>query len=88
MTRSQLPYPPPWQDINTLAAHLCVSTNTIEKWAEGGIIPPPRRPGRKLMWKWSEVDEWLTAGKDGLDPQAERIRNATKAAASELRAPY
>jgi predicted DNA-binding transcriptional regulator AlpA len=87
MTR-QLPYPPPWMDINTLAAHLCVSTNTIEKWSKDGTIPPPRRPGRKLMWKWAEVDDWLTVGKDTPDPQAEKIRNATRAAASEPRTPY
>jgi hypothetical protein len=78
-----LPYIPPWMDLPTLAQHLCQSPNTIEKWAKEGIIPPPRRPGRKRMWKWSEVDDRLTAGKDSLDPQAERIRNATRAAASE-----
>jgi predicted DNA-binding transcriptional regulator AlpA len=72
-------------DLETLAKHLCHSPNTIEKWAEDGIIPPARKPGRKLLWKWSEVDDWLTAGKDSLDPQAEKIRNATKAAASEPR---
>jgi predicted DNA-binding transcriptional regulator AlpA len=83
-----LPYPPPWMDLATLARHLCQSPNTIEKWSKDGTIPPPRRPGRKLMWKWSEVDDWLTAGKDSIDPQAERIRNATHAAASEPRSPY
>jgi hypothetical protein len=83
-----LPYIPPWMELAMLALHLCQSPNTIEKWAKDGIIPPPRRPGRKLMWKWSEVDDWLTAGKDSLDPQAERIRNATRTAASEPRTPY
>jgi predicted DNA-binding transcriptional regulator AlpA len=87
MTKS-LAYPPPWMDLATLAQHLCQSSNTIEKWAKDGIIPPPRKPGRKLMWKWSEVDDWLTAGKDSIDPQAERILNATRAAASEPRTPY
>jgi predicted DNA-binding transcriptional regulator AlpA len=83
-----LPYIPPWMDLPTLAQHLCQSPNTIEKWARDGIIPKPRKPGRKLMWKWSEVDDWLTAGKDSLDPQADRIRNATRAAASEPRETY
>jgi hypothetical protein len=80
-----LPYPPPWQDKETLAAHLCVSSNTIENWAAQGILPPPRKRGGKVMWKWSEVDERLTLGDDGPDTLAEKIRNGTRAAASEIR---
>jgi hypothetical protein len=80
-----LPYPPPWQDKETLAAHLCVSSNTIENWATQGIIPPPRKRGGKVMWKWSEVDEMLTVGNAGGSPdrQAEAIRSATRQAATE-----
>jgi predicted site-specific integrase-resolvase len=50
-----LPYPPPWQDSVTLAAHISVSVSTLENWVAAGIIPPPRKRGGKLMWKWSEV---------------------------------
>ena len=74
---------PPWQDKETLAAHLCVSANTIENWSAQGKLPPPRKIGGKVMWKWNEVDEMLTLGKEGSD--MERIRNGTRAAAAEVR---
>lgn len=74
-----LTYPPPWMDMNTLCAHICVAPNTVDNWVADGILPPPRKRGRKLMWKWKEVDEWLTEGRDGApDAQAERIRRATQ----------
>lgn len=80
MTRP-LPYPPPWQDMATLCEHICVSPNTVEKWVAEGILPPPRKRGGKLMWKWNEVDGYLTRGTDGPDALAERIRDGTKRAA-------
>lgn len=53
---------PPWQDTPTLAWHLSISPNTVENWVNAGILPPPRKRGAKLMWKWSEVDAWMTDG--------------------------
>jgi predicted DNA-binding transcriptional regulator AlpA len=67
MTKA-LPYPPPWQDTVTLAQHISVSAATVENWVSAGILPPPRRRGGKLMWKWSEVDAWLSGGKDADRP--------------------
>ena len=82
--RNSLPYPPPWQDTPTLARHLSVSQTTVENWVAQRILPPPRKRGGKNMWKWSEVDERLTVGDVGEpDAQAERIKNATRAAASQ-----
>jgi predicted DNA-binding transcriptional regulator AlpA len=78
----QLPYPPPWQDMVTLCAHICASQSTVENWVKQGILPPPRKRGGKLMWKWSEVDQYLN-GEDadtGSDVEAERIRNGTRRA--------
>lgn len=57
-----LPYPPPWQDRMTLAAHLCISPESVENWVRAGTIPPARMRSGKLMWKWSEVDAWMTEG--------------------------
>lgn len=73
---------PPWQDMVTLCRHICVSTTTVDNWVEQGILPPPRKRGGKLMWKWSEVDEYLTHGGDGKSPDAEadRITNGTRRA--------
>lgn len=75
---STLPYPPPWMDTVTLAAHLCVSTRTLDNWVAQGIIPAPRKHGHKLMWKWSEVDEKLSMREDGPETLADRVRNGTR----------
>jgi len=78
---------PPWQDKATLAKNICAGETTVDNWVAQGILPPPRKRGGKLMWKWSEVDERLTLGDAGASPEtaAERIRNATRRAASESR---
>ena len=73
---------PPWQDKATLCMFLCLSENTVDTWVRQGMLPPPRKRGGKLMWKWSEVEKYL----EGNDPQspedlAEGIRNATRRAA-------
>lgn len=75
---NKLTYPPPWQDMATLCAHICISPSTVDKWVLEGIIPPPRKKGGKLMWKWSEVDEMLSGGSKSLDAEAERIKNGTR----------
>lgn len=84
---SGLPYPPPWQDIATLCRHICVCQNTVDKWVADGTLPPPRKRGGKLMWKWEEVDEYLTNGGIGKSPdaQADRIRDGTRRAAEQTR---
>lgn len=72
---------PPWQDLPTLCAHICVTPNTVDKWVADGILPPPRKKGGKQMWKWIEVDAYLSRdGGQSLDPEAERIKNATRKA--------
>jgi predicted DNA-binding transcriptional regulator AlpA len=80
--------PPPWLDTPTLCQHICCSPTTIETWVKQGILPPPRKRGGKLMWKWSEVDAYLTNGNpDGSpDTEAERIRNGARQELAEGRA--
>ena len=53
---------PPWQDLPTLCRNICVSSTTVDNWVARRILPPPRKRGGKLMWKWSEVDKALTEG--------------------------
>ncbi len=77
---------PPWQDMATLCAHICASASTVDKWVLEGVLPQPRKRGGKLMWKWIEVDEMLSAGGQSLDAEAERIRNDTRRAKAESRA--
>lgn len=78
---------PPWMDMPTLCKHICASPPTVDSWVAQGILPPPRKRGGKLMWKWQEVDERLTLGEVGGSPDAmaERIRNGTRREATEGR---
>ena len=75
---------PPWMDKATLAKNICASDTTIDTWVTQGILPPPRKRGGKLMWKWSEVDERLTVGGNS-DSLAERIRDGSRRATAEGR---
>lgn len=79
----RLPYPPPWQDTATLAAHLCISDRTVDRWVQEGILPAPRMRGGKRLWRWSEVETRLDRGDGDADPVAERIRKATQEAVGE-----
>ena len=78
---------PPWQDKSTLGAHICLSDNAIDAWVKMGLLPAPKKRGGKLMWRWSEVDTYLTNGgpvTETLNPSdmAEKIRDATRRAAA------
>ena len=65
MTQMQAP---PWVDAPTLAKLICCSVDTVENWVMQGILPTPVRRGGKRLWKWSEVDNWLTNGGNALKP--------------------
>lgn len=78
---------PPWQDLQELARNISgKSERTILNWVRAGDLPPPRRRcGGTDLWKWSEVDDWLTFGpphKRSVSPDAqaeaitENVRNA------------
>lgn len=78
---------PPWLDMDDMCVCLPVRPPTVEAWVAKGILPPPKKRGVKLMWKWSEVDEKLTLGAVGGSPddQAERIRNGSRGIEAESR---
>ena len=82
-----LSYPPPWQDAATLCAHICIGERTLDAWVREGLLPPARLVKGKRMWKWTEVERCLE-GDASLAPnspeqtQAERIRHATRQAAT------
>ncbi len=73
---------PPWQDKETLCRNTCLSPGTVDNYVELGILPPPRKFKGKPLWKWSEVDEMLTAGGRSPDAEAERIENGTRQASN------
>jgi predicted DNA-binding transcriptional regulator AlpA len=80
-----LPYPPPYQDIATLAEHICASESTIENWVRLGVFPEPKKVGGKRLWSWKEVERHLAANNltaASPDELAERIKNGTKKAVS------
>jgi excisionase family DNA binding protein len=88
MARRQPPpgFIPPWQDAPTLCAHISVSERTLDAWVHQGLLPPPRPRGGKRLWKWTEVEAYLEGRAEGVsaspDADAERIKNATREAAS------
>jgi hypothetical protein len=81
-----LSYPPPYQDLRTLAEHICTGESTIENWVRLGQFPAPRRIGGKRLWKWKDVERHLAGDGDTVAAStsglAEAITNATRAAAS------
>ncbi len=81
---NRLPYPPPFQDIATLAQHICASESTIENWVKMGIFPKPRLQGGKRMWKWKDVERHFDGDSSSehnepIDLVA-RIKNGTRKA--------
>lgn len=50
--------------IDTLAAYLDVSKDTIYEWRKKGGGPPARKVGKVLRWKPSDVDAWLDSAAD------------------------
>lgn len=81
---TDLPYPPPFQDLATLAEHICAGESTIENWVKMGLFPPPKKIGGKRLWRWKDVERHLARENEAvptsLDAQAEGITNATRKA--------
>lgn len=75
-----LPYPPPFQDLRTLAKHTCLCETTIETLVRQGRFPQPRKDKcGKRLWVWREVEQFLGAP-DDREPADDIavIREATK----------
>jgi hypothetical protein len=73
---------PAYVDIARLCHELSITERTAYAWVKQGIIPAPRQRGGKHLWKWKEVESYLDDGAPGVqpaaDPEAERIRDATR----------
>lgn len=63
---NDLPYPPPYQDLATLALHLCAGETTIENLVKLGQFPKPKKLGGKRVWSWREVRRFIEALKSEL----------------------
>jgi excisionase family DNA binding protein len=45
---------------------LGVSSRTIDRWIESGEAPPfIRLPRNRLRWRWSELQAWIEARREG-----------------------
>jgi hypothetical protein len=81
-----LPYPPPFQDLATLSAHICAAESTIENWVRLGLFPEPKKVGGKRLWSWNEVERHLAKigeiAAASPDELAERVKNGTRQALS------
>lgn len=54
----------PWVSLEAIAAHVCVSKDTVRRWIRAQKIPV-QRVGRQWRFRVSEVDAWVVAGKAG-----------------------
>jgi hypothetical protein len=80
---------PPYQDIATLTANLCISETHGDVWVKQGLfprLPPPVTRGTKRLWKWSQVEQYLDGPSvAGPEAELEEIRNETRRQASNAR---
>ena len=54
--------PEKWVNLEDIAEHLSVSTDTVRTCIKNGKLPF-YRAGKRYKFKISEVDEWLRSGK-------------------------
>lgn len=52
---TDLPYPPPYQDLPTFARHLNTTGAEIEEALKAGLFPKPLTIGEERLWKWGNV---------------------------------
>lgn len=57
-----------WVNLEDIANHLSVSTDTVRNWIKSGKILF-YRAGKRYKFRISEVDEWLKSGKMNDDSQ-------------------
>ena len=51
-----------WVNLEDIADHLSVSTDTVRNWIKDGKLPF-YKAGKRYKFKISEVDAWLRDGK-------------------------
>ena len=54
--------PEKWVNLEDIAEHLSVSTDTVRNWIKDGKLPF-YRAGKRYKFKISEVDEWVRTGR-------------------------
>ncbi|MCZ2444225.1 MAG: helix-turn-helix domain-containing protein [Flavobacteriales bacterium] len=54
--------PEKWVNLEDIAEHLSLSTDTVRTWVKKGKLPV-YRAGKRYKFKITEVDEWVRKGK-------------------------
>lgn len=55
-------YPPEYVSAETLAYRLDCSISTIERYVRDGLLPPARRIGALVRWRFAEVEAAIESG--------------------------
>ena len=53
--------PEKWVNLEDIADHLSVSTDTVRNWIKDGKLPF-YKAGKRYKFKISEVDDWIRSG--------------------------
>lgn len=56
--------PEKWVNLEDVAKHLSVSTDTIRSWIRRKETIPYYRAGKQYKFKISEIDEWVRESKN------------------------
>ncbi len=62
----------PYLTIEELAAYVKHSPHTVRAWHKKRLLPPPFKPGGKLLWHKDEIDRWM---QDFREKQALRVHH-------------
>lgn len=83
----------PWPDYckrETLAKRLNLAVGAIDQLVSRGLLPPPVDVGGAKLWRWADVDSFLSARKNPEvvdDPYSAGARRAAEAASARPNGP-
>jgi excisionase family DNA binding protein len=49
-------------DVNDVAATVKVSSRTITRWSDAGLMPKGRKLGNLVRWSRAEIEKWVEDG--------------------------
>jgi hypothetical protein len=70
---------PTWVDKARLCFEIGQSDRGVDLWVQHRVIPPGRLRGGKLIWRLSEVNEWLARGELQEQSIEDQVRQRTRA---------
>ena len=61
--------------VQTVADLAGVSTRTIQRWVEEGLMPKPIRVNGRSRWQRAKIDEWVALGCPRRTSRPRRLRS-------------